>query len=567
MTKNTKVVKQNKNELSTEIFNLSKLTGDDMTLTQQKKYIDDHFIILDNGNFALISEGKISIVEKSNIKSLYFNRMSKELNTYFFKTKNDIHKVICNPLKPRITETTLNLCQKQMPIRKPFKDYPEKIRSAVDLMNKYVLDILCKKDIKVFDHLMKMCSRMVRCIKNDACIYLKGVQGCGKSTFPIFLRIYVMGEDLSLETGSDPLRSKFNKELLSKVHVMFEELENFGTNDWLYISSKLKRWITSDVLAIEGKNEAVIQVENLITFWLLSNNDAIQDDDGRRYFILPVSTERMNDREYFGKIRDECYNDAVGEAYYNYLLEIDIEGFNSQNYPITETKLDSIAKRLDNVYKFLKEKYVLKERGIVDIKVQTFYEQYVTYCNENQLKSKNKIDFNKMLEDVNILRHKSNSHHFYRESYESLKALSDKFHWVHSLDEVSIDDNDDDCDEENIESSELVQTKLELAAEKEKIKYLLSIVSKFDIPNNINDELRKFQTENGLLGLELQEKKQKIIEETKNEQVEKKPLKKLKKTTDEQCMFKKKVSDKQKVEEDITTYKDLDNVDDPFKLF
>ena len=111
-----------------------------------------------------------------------------------------------------------------------------------------------------------MCAKMARCEKNYAFIYLIGPQGCGKSTHPEFLRKYVMDEDLSLETGPESLRIKFNKEMLSKMHVIFEELENFGVNDWLYISSKLKRWITSSVMTIEGKNEQVLQVENLITF-------------------------------------------------------------------------------------------------------------------------------------------------------------------------------------------------------------------------------------------------------------------------------------------------------------
>ena len=134
-----------------------------------------------------------------------------------------------------------------------------------------------------------MCAKMARCEKNYAFIYLIGPQGCGKSTHPEFLRKYVMDEDLSLETGPESLRIKFNKEMLSKMHVIFEELENFGVNDWLYISSKLKRWITSSVMTIEGKNEQVLQVENLITFWLLSNNDAIQDDDETIFYIASIN--------------------------------------------------------------------------------------------------------------------------------------------------------------------------------------------------------------------------------------------------------------------------------------
>jgi phage/plasmid-associated DNA primase len=281
-----------------------------------------------------------------------------------------------------------------------------------------------------------MCAKMVRCQKNDACIYLKGPQGCVKSTFPEFLRDYVMGSDYSLEAGSDPIKGRFNAELLKKVFVILEELENFGAGEWMGISSKLKRWITSNVMTIEGKGVDAIQVENIITFWLLSNNDAIQDDDGRRYFILPISTELMRDTKYFEDLRKQCFNKEVGEAYYNYLMEIDLTNFYSQNYPTTETKLDAIAKKLDNVYKFLKEKYILKNRGIKKTKVQDLYKQYEQYCVNMQYKIKHKIDFCRLLEEVGLVRRKDDTIYFYDISYEQLKNISDKFHWVHELDEA-----------------------------------------------------------------------------------------------------------------------------------
>ena len=43
-----------------------------------------------------------------------------------------------------------------------------------------------------------------------------------------------------VETGSEPLRNKFNSILAGKLFVQFSDLEAFG-HDWQTVSSKLKR--------------------------------------------------------------------------------------------------------------------------------------------------------------------------------------------------------------------------------------------------------------------------------------------------------------------------------------
>ena len=93
-------------------------------------------------------------------------------------------------------------------------------------------------------------------------------------------------KNIDLETGSGPLKTKFNSELAGKILVQFEELENFSASEWMSISSVLKRIITSPSIMIEGKGKDAVEQKNINNYVLLSNNDAIQDDDGRRYFIL-----------------------------------------------------------------------------------------------------------------------------------------------------------------------------------------------------------------------------------------------------------------------------------------
>jgi ABC-type phosphate transport system ATPase subunit len=70
-----------------------------------------------------------------------------------------------------------------MPTPQPYKNCTDKAKKGVEMLNGFVLKILCKNRTDIFNHLIKMCAKMARCEKNDACIYLKGPQGCGKSTF------------------------------------------------------------------------------------------------------------------------------------------------------------------------------------------------------------------------------------------------------------------------------------------------------------------------------------------------------------------------------------------------
>ena len=54
-------------------------------------------------------------------------------------------------------------------------------------------------------------------------------------------------------------------------------------------------------------------------------------------------------------IRNKCFNLEVGEAFYSYMMSIDITNYYAQKcFPDTENKLLAIANQLDPVEKFLK---------------------------------------------------------------------------------------------------------------------------------------------------------------------------------------------------------------------
>jgi hypothetical protein len=127
-------------------------------------------------------------------------------------------------------------------------------------------------------------------------------------------------------------------------------------------------------------------------------------------------------------------NDEVGEAFYNYLLTIDTENFNPQSFPMTNNKLDSLSKRLDNVYKFVKEEYILNNYKL-DISLTEMYSYYKIYCRNNLIKPVLKEDFHRKLSEANINKIRKNNKYYFDIQLVDLVSIAKKNNWINDLDE------------------------------------------------------------------------------------------------------------------------------------
>ena len=417
-------------------FNLEHLANN-LSLSQGKEYIKQYFVPLTNGNHAILtSEGKYNIISRDIIKQVYLNRMPKELSHFYEKEYYTVRSISYELGKETFYQNTLNLCPKMKHSYKPFEQFDDSVKTSMNFMLKFIKDIICGGKQDSYNFTMKWLSNMIRGNKNNSCLYLKSsVQGIGKSTLPEFIRDFVIGEDLSLESGSRPLTSCFNSILEGKLMVVFEELENFSFKEWCNISSTLKRIITSSTYLIEGKNINSYTTNNINNYILISNNDAIKDDEGRRYFILDLSTKHKGDHSYFGKLRSECFNNEVGHAFYCYMLEYDINNFNPQAYPDTDSKLDSIAKRLDSVHLFLKTEYILNNKSLKKIPVGEIHEEYKLFCSTIPMKPYHKIDFNKKMAELNLKYTHTPKGNYYDVEHKTLLNIANTGKWIHELDE------------------------------------------------------------------------------------------------------------------------------------
>lgn len=284
--------------------------------------------------------------------------------------------------------------------------------------------------------------------KNDCALVLKTtLKGVGKSTLPQMLKDHILGSELCLESNTEPLKGKFNQILGGKLFVWFEEVETFSKNEWMVVDSVLKRQITSKNITLEKKGQDAYEARNINNYMLLSNHDVADDD--RRFNVIDVQTHRLGDVEYWKNIYNNCFNDEVGSCLYAYFVEIDTTDFHPQSYPITKNKSNSITKRLDSVFLFLKNEYLLKG-GSICKRLTELYEEYKTFCTTLGKKASAKIDFTTKLSELQINHYQSGGFLKYKVSLEQLKELAKKHKWLNEYDEYQnnsdekeLDDNDE----------------------------------------------------------------------------------------------------------------------------
>lgn len=419
-----------------ENFNLA--TANQLSVSEAKAYITKYFYPLTDGQHVLLkyidSKPEFDILDDTIVRKVYFNRLPKVIQQFYFTEYDQIRTLTCELNKPFVYDSFINTCPTFMHSVKPYSEYSNDIKHKVSVMLNYVKEIWASNNEASFQFIVKWLANMARGGKNQSVLYLRSEEGIGKSTFTDFLRKHVIGNRLCVQTGSQPLISNFNKILFCKLLVIFEELENFSTSQWQGVSTRLKRNTTSDTCTYEEKNEKLFVAKNISNYIINSNVDAIKDDNGRRYFILDLNNSRKGDIEFFDNIYKNCINDEVGEAFFSFLHTIDLSGYHDQDFPATNAKQDSIVKRLDSVIRFLKENYILRNKDF-DTNLKDVYAEYVVFCDADGSKACCKIEFNKRLESVNIKSYKcGNIHNKFKIKKEMMIEIATKNKWMHSTD-------------------------------------------------------------------------------------------------------------------------------------
>ena len=187
-------------------------------------------------------------------------------------------------------------------------------------------------------------------------------------------------------------------------------------------------------------------------------------------FVLDVQTHHKGNREYWSNIYNNCFNNDVGNALYSYFYEIDTNNYQPQDYPLTDNKLNSISKRLDFVYQYLKEEHILTNKDLKS-KLSDLYDEFTFWCAKNQKKSCQKTDFVSKLKEIQIFHKKSNGYLVYNVKLDVLKEIAAQQHWMTELDEYTEGSEDSNDEKEEVLSQKAMTVDECNKYEEMKLKY------------------------------------------------------------------------------------------------
>lgn len=406
-----------------------------------KNYILKFFYPTDSGMIVFKNDDDVTMMTMETFRATYLMRFPKDLKNWFL-TETELYKIGCDTKTPFLDGTNLNLFRGFKHEKQPYKKFKKTIKENVQFMLDFVKKIWCSDNDVSFKYIVNWFANLVQGNKNETILYLKSfTEGIGKSTFTTFMMRHVIGTKISIESSSEPLKTSFNESLAGKVMVVFEELESSSTTEWSNISSRLKKWTTSRYIEYANKYIKSYTAENINNYIICSNEEAVKNSEGRRYYILDLNTCLKGKYDYWEELHERCFNDEVGQAFFNYLLEIDISGFRSNVFVDTISKKESYVDRLHPLFKFIKFNYIYQNQGL-KITTKELYDNFLAYL--DKIECAKKITKSKMislLRECGIEYKSSNSKMIYNINHDDLKKVGDKFKWYHDDDLEELDNN------------------------------------------------------------------------------------------------------------------------------
>ncbi|WP_141468078.1 DUF5906 domain-containing protein [Pelagimonas varians] len=148
--------------------------------------------------------------------------------------------------------------------------------------------------------------------KPQTAIVLRGMGGCGKSTFGLILERLAAPYSLTIAEEEHVTGRFAGQHLATSLVAVCTEALFAGDPK---VNGKIKSLVTSDTILAEPKGLPVVQLQSYTRFYFDSNNDRVVPIDGngseRRYLVMEVNDDHMNDKHFFDPIYDELNGDGM----------------------------------------------------------------------------------------------------------------------------------------------------------------------------------------------------------------------------------------------------------------
>ena len=186
-------------------------------------------------------------------------------------------------------------------------------------------------------------------------LILSGLEGTGKSTLFDFIRDYILGCDITSQTGRiEELTEKHSTLRENTLLVQFDEVQptNFNKNQEFF-----KNLITTTTIRINPKGGKMYNVDNLCNYCFTTNSKVplVLSNTDRRYVLMKANDCYRMDRDFWVKFKKEVMTKTVGRAVVERLRKEDYSHLYPLefNRPVTEMYTEIRTMSIPNHFKFL----------------------------------------------------------------------------------------------------------------------------------------------------------------------------------------------------------------------
>lgn len=192
--------------------------------------------------------------------------------------------------------------------------------------------VVASRKKEVFDYVMNW---LAWCVQHpderaEVVLVMQGKRGAGKGTVANAM-CKLLGQHALQISSAEHLVGRFNGHLRDTVLLFADEAYWPGNKG---AEGTIKRLVTEPTIFIEAKGRDGVEVPNLLHVMMASNEDWVvpAGERERRYFVLKVNDDKLQDHEWFKAINDQLENGGYGAMLYD-LLQRDLADLHPRQLP------------------------------------------------------------------------------------------------------------------------------------------------------------------------------------------------------------------------------------------
>jgi hypothetical protein len=194
---------------------------------------------------------------------------------------------------------------------------------------------ICKGNRRDYRYLLGWLANMFQDPDNKpgVAVVLRGKKGTGKSKVADILR-HILGGHAFKASKSEHIVGRFSSHLADKLLLVAEESFFAGGKA---DTNTLKDLVTSNTITCEQKHIPAFEMRSCHRVIMVTNSAwaVPASEDERRFFVLDVGEEHMQDHAYFASIDREMLDGDGCRAFLRLLQRLDISGLNMRDAPKT----------------------------------------------------------------------------------------------------------------------------------------------------------------------------------------------------------------------------------------